>query len=419
MTDTLDLDRLLALWWPEAAAAAETFRTSAGEQVRIFSAGERVVGRNLYAGAEVEIDGRRFMGEVVVGSERSEGAVLGVTAGEATPVFGLGGRVVPRITVEVPAAAERRLAVLKEGAEFYGCAGVIGAMSSLHRAGLMTSLLVERLQRKYNDLKTIHSLSGGNWEQTMYAMLFKTMGDNRNREAFVKLARSVPYVALLHERRSLLAVEAMLLGGSGLLECYECDDYVTKLKSEFEYFRRKYRIAPLKPSEWNVSRINPMNHPVLRMVQIAAFLTREDFVFSRLVACRTGEELYRLFDAEASDYWTTHYIPGRSSAPCSKRIGRSKCDLLGINVVTPLKFAYANFTGNDAMREEALELLEDIAPESNLYTRRWMEGGVELRSAFDSQAVLQLSNEYCMRGRCTECLIGRNALRSAMKGEGK
>jgi hypothetical protein len=56
--------------------------------------------------------------------------------------------------------------------------------------------------------------------------------------------------------------------------------------------------------------------------------------------------------------------------------------------------------------ERAISLLDEISNEDNLIIREWDKAGIEPASAFDTQALLQLRNEYCRRRRCLECRIG-------------
>lgn len=62
---------------------------------------------------------------------------------------------------------------------------------------------------------------------------------------------------------------------------------------------------------------------------------------------------------------------------------------------------------DDALQERAVELLEGIAPEHNTYTMPWIKLGIIPDNAFFSQALIQLSREYCEKKRCACCNIGK------------
>ncbi len=186
--------------------------------------------------------------------------------------------------------AEHRLLA---GAATYACGGYIARLDALHRNALYTRLAYDRLERKYDVVRELFAESDSNWNQTFYVLLFRTIGDVTNRDAFLTLARRVSYRMVLRERASLHAVEAMLIGASGLLDNYRDDAYTRSLKQDFDYFSRKYEIAPMTGAEWNLRDIRPANHPLLRIAQLAAFLASNDFLIDRLVECRTAEEVRR------------------------------------------------------------------------------------------------------------------------------
>ncbi len=309
-------------------------------------------------------------------------------------------------------AEARVIERLKAGAGAYACGGYLAALDELQRTEIGTALIFDRLQRKMRTVEALRDEASGNWNQTFYLLYFRTLGDRQNQEAFLQLARKVPYKIVLRERLVPHAVEAMLFGASGLLELYRNDTYTLDLKRSFEYFAAKYEIEPMDASEWVLTEIRPANHPVLRLAQAAEFFTQDEFVMERAMACRTEEEVRRLFSIEASPYWRTHHIPGAESDESPKRIGSFKANIIGINLVVVLQFAYGSYTGNERLRDSALTLLERLPAEDNRYMRAWQAAGVRLRNAFESQALLQLATEYCAPRRCAECPVGRRIAKS-------
>ena len=301
---------------------------------------------------------------------------------------------------------------LHAGAATAACGAWLSRLDSMNLLTLYADLLFERQENKFNTIKDIFDRSGGNWNMTYFVMFFRTLGDVSNREAFMRLAWRVTCNAVLHERTEQRSVEAMLLGASGLLKSYPADDYIRALESEFGYLSHKYGIEPMSAGEWNLRRINPLNHPVLRIAQAAAFLSSAEFMFRDSMDCRTAADVENLFCAEASDYWLTHFTPGTDGEQVPKRIGRTKASLIGINLVAPMQFAYGRVTANERMLERATDLLESIEAEDNRYIRRWTAYGLVPANAFESQALLQLYTAYCDRRRCEECPVGRRILRA-------
>lgn len=307
---------------------------------------------------------------------------------------------------------------LRAGAASLACGGYIKSLEALRRSELLVDAGYDRLMRKYAKVKEIYDESGRDWNQTFYIMLLRTMDATaQNRRAYERLARLASYGIILREQSSQKAIEALLLGVSGLLTNYRDDEYIISLKKEFFYLSRKYSLEQMRNSEWRLAGVRPYNHPVLRLAQVAAFLSQKDFVVNALLECRTPQDVERLFGVSASDYWSSHFIPAELSADIPKRIGREKSALLGINLVVQLQFAYGSYIASERLRDRAVTLLESLPAENNSYIRRWESYGLKPRSAFDSQALLQIATEYCAAQRCDECPVGRRIIQSAGEGE--
>ncbi len=314
-------------------------------------------------------------------------------------------------------AAAHTMERLRAGAEAYACDGYLGGLGALQRTELCTALIFDRLSRKMRMVEALRNEAADNWNQTFYLLYFRTLGDRRNQEAYLELARRVPYKTVLRERLAPHAVEAMLFGASGLLELYRNDAYTLDLKRSFEYLAAKYGIEAMEASAWALTEVRPANHPVLRLAQAAEFFTQDEFVMERAMTCRTEEEVRKLFCIEASPYWRTHHIPGAEGGEHPKRIGAFKANIIGINLVAVLQFAYGSYTGNERLRDSALTLLERLPAEDNRYMREWQSAGVRPRNAFESQALLQLATEYCAGKRCAECPVGRRIVRQTADTE--
>ncbi|MGB8374891.1 MAG: DUF2851 family protein, partial [Salegentibacter sp.] len=104
------------------------------------------------------------------------------------------------------------------------------------------------------------------------------------------------------------------------------------------------------------------------------------------------------------------YNFGRAHRSRSKKLSKNFIDLLLINTIIPLKFAYSRYTGKP-MEEELLELMQAVKPEKNSVVEKFelLRPGT-LQSALDSQALLQLKKYYCEKNRCLECALGSSLL---------
>jgi hypothetical protein len=415
----MNYSRLLDFLWRAGHLTGREFTSVAGEKVEIVSEGQYDHETGVWYGAELVVDGERRRGTTVIGEKSliPAGTVLRVVDRFTPQVLGVDDRLVPQIEYPIEPHIRECYDSLREGAADRRCAGLITAMSSLHRTSLFTGLMIERLQRKYGDVMRVFAETDSDWNQTFYTMLLRVMGGDRNRETYMALAAKVSAAMLSREKNSLLKLEALLLGGGGFLFAPSemRDAYTLRLEEEFRHLAAKYSIVPLKPAEWDTAGLHISNYPALRLVELAALFSKKDFMLDGMLACRTAGDVERMFAAQASEYWDTHYKPGAEYGYSPKRIGRTKTALIGINLAAPLMFAYGRETGCEELCERALDLLADIPAEQNRRLAGWYERGCGAENAFESQALLQLGNEYCASGRCAECVVGKAQINLALR----
>ena len=100
-----------------------------------------------------------------------------------------------------------------------------------------------------------------------------------------------------------------------------------------------------------------------------------------------------------------------ASAAHSKALQTTSLDLIIINTVAPMLFAYGQQHMDDARCQRAFDLLESVPPERNFITRSWAKAGLTADNAADSQALIQLKREYCDPKDCLRCRFGGEYLR--------
>jgi hypothetical protein len=72
--------------------------------------------------------------------------------------------------------------------------------------------------------------------------------------------------------------------------------------------------------------------------------------------------------------------------------------------------------GGEKFQQRAIALLEDIPAEKNVIIDGWKKLGMDVPSAFHSQALLELKNEYCSAGKCLQCAMGNVILTGISPG---
>lgn len=87
-------------------------------------------------------------------------------------------------------------------------------------------------------------------------------------------------------------------------------------------------------------------------------------------------------------------------------------DSIVLNTIAPLLFVYGAHSGKRAVKEKALRWIEQVTAEKNKITRGFMILGLANKTAFDSQAYVELKKQYCEKRKCLKCAVGNSILRT-------
>ena len=99
-------------------------------------------------------------------------------------------------------------------------------------------------------------------------------------------------------------------------------------------------------------------------------------------------------------------------------ISKGSRTLIIINTVANLLYAYDMHRGTYDYRTRAVEMLEQLPGEKNYIMRQWQACGMDVGTAYDSQALIQLKKEYCDHAKCLECRFGFEYISHLMKQNG-
>lgn len=297
------------------------------------------------------------------------------------------------------------------------CAHYLKHLTHMQRTEWLESLACERLQTKARRFTDMASHLRGDWQQVCFAMFARALGFGLNADPFEQLGRSIPLTVLAHHSDDLMQLQAIVFGQAGLLDSSVniFDDYYQQLCREYAFLARKYSLHPMPRSVWKFSRTRPANFPHRRMA-LLALLARGGFSLLQRVIERhqAPHEITALFNVELPSYWATHYSFTTPTARSSTRLSQSSLNLLLINFAAPLLYAYGNHIGDTPVEEAAFDLLNGLPPESNRIIRPWTTAGIEPESALQSQALIQLNNEYCQPHECLRCRWGHRLMRDAV-----
>lgn len=346
-----------------------------------------------------------------------ENVILHVVAVSDKRVARLDGTLIPQVELTFPEKFFHTYASLVEDNSGIKCSSMLSSLPDLNKTDWLETLSVERMQQKALKVKEINETVQGDWEQTCFILLSRGLGFGLNGDPFELLAKSVPLKILHHHCDNLFQIEAILFGQAAMLDAtmHLFDDYYQSLCREYYFLSRKYGLKPMRPGLWKYSRTRPQNFPHRRIAFLADAAMDGFSIFTQLLeSVKDTDKLPDLFDFKARGYWERHYSFDGDQGTVPVDLSRSSRILLTINVAVPLLYAYASSIGDLDLGEKMISLMQSLPPENNGYIRQWKNLGFNVKDASRSQALIQLSKEYCEKSKCIYCRFGHHFLRASV-----
>lgn len=427
------MEKLMQYVWKHRLWRSEDMVTNTGKKVRVVDPGllNTDAGPDFF-NAKIEIDGHMWVGNVEMhyratdwkrhrhdSDKAYDSVILHVVAKDDAPVRRTNGELIPQLVLEVSPQFNADYASLVGATIEVPCATKIKQVPHLTIVEWVEGLAFERLHGKVERIHQLLNSFNGSWEDVCYVTLARNFGFGINNDAFERLARRTPLRLLGKHSDSVLQIEALLFGQAGMLDAQKpgMDSYYNQLCTEYAFLSNKFQLTPMEKESWKLFRIRPQNFPYRRIAMLAQFIEGGFRMMNRILETEGEKEMRALFEVELSGYWTKHYTFGKPNERATATLSRSSIDIILINTVAPLLYAYGELTGNYEMTDKAIKLLEDLRAESNSIVAHFVAYGIDCPDALTSQALVQLKREYCDARKCIYCKIGHHLLSKAARGE--
>jgi len=380
-----------------------------------------------FSDAKIEIEDIKWSGNVEIHLKSSDweahkhdkdkaydNVILHVVYENDKEIHWSNGKAIPTIQLKnrIDAIMMDKWKVLVNNTNNIPCSGQFKEVDHLTKLSVKDKLLLERLERKAEEVGAICKKYDGDWETTAYQLLARSLGLKVNAEPFLQLAKSIPFNVLKKNADSRLKIEALLFGQAGFLDRITTD-YQSELELEYRFLAHKYQLisSKMELEQWKFARLRPPNFPTIRIAQFAAIICSNPNLFSSLLEVDSYNKAEKLLKNNTSPYWKNHYLFGRKNNRASS-LGKSTIENIIINTIAPLLLSYGQSVDKQEFVERAIALLESTSPEKNAITRKWTELGEKAISAYDSQALIELYNNYCLKKKCLQCSIGMQLLKT-------
>jgi hypothetical protein len=431
------MEQLLHYCWKHKLWPLKGLTTTDGHPVEVLDPGlhNHNAGPDFF-NAKVKIDGTLWVGNVEIHDKSSQwyqhghhtdahynNVILHVVGQADRDVQTLEGNFIPQLCLTVPQSVQENYEELLRTDSYPPCYRIIPTLAPLTIHSWLAALQTERLEQKTIAIRHRAEACNGSWEDACFMTLARNYGFGINGDAFEEWSRHIPLQAVGKHRDDLFQIEALFLGQAGLLELDSIPEryqqtalnegYFAKLRNEYQYLAHKFSLQPMDWHRWRFLRLRPQNFPHIRLSQLANLYYQRKAGLSQLMECHDLVSLADCLRTQATPYWQSHYAFGSESMPREKHISPFSINLLIINTCIPMLFAYGRHTSQEALCDRAFDFLEQLKAERNHIIRMWQECGLEVKTAGDSQALIQLKNEYCNRRDCLRCRIGYEYLRAA------
>jgi hypothetical protein len=242
----------------------------------------------------------------------------------------------------------------------------------------------ERYIRKKNIIKKENKYA--DFQSVLYKLIAQSFGTKVNVIPFELLTNniSINYLKGFTNKKQ----KNILIKASGLNNNYNdnCEIISGRLNSTL-YWKRK--------------GLRPQSFPEKRLLQFAEFASNCDFKLlseldDPLEAFRYIKNLIKKINSKKNVFISNKFI-----------------DNLFINAL--LVFYYYKIDINDESNNEkyfesVFSILETIPAENNNIIKKWNKVGIIPDNAYQSQALIELYNEFCCKKKCLNCQIGTKIL---------
>ncbi len=419
--------------WQYQQFDSTNLKTTMGEELQVVSVGFRNTNAGPdFSNARILIGGMAWAGNVEMHLKTSDwhahnhdkdlayqSVVLHVVWEADTNIHRPDGTLLPTLSLKNLAdeGLLKNYQQLLQNSATILCANQLEGINKIYIFSMLDRALTHRLEHKAAFVHELLKRHQNDWEETAYQLLAYNFGFKINADPMLRLAQQLPLKVLQKHRNGLAQIEAVMLGQAGFLDKVEqIDGYVEAARREHHFFVSKYDLKNKKMNahEWKFLRLRPANFPTVRIAQLAALIQKHESLFSLFINVEKVDDFQKLLKVEQSGYWQNHYVLAKSTESKVPNLGKSSIENVLINTVVPLLVAYSQHRSNRDYLDKAIQVLEQLPAEHNHITGEWENLGLKIKTAFDSQATIELYNNFCTNKKCLSCNIGTTLVRAKL-----
>lgn len=283
---------------------------------------------------------------------------------------------------------------MKVGAkQQFMCAHELNTLDPIYIYSAIDRAVVSRIERKLSEIKDV---SINDAHEVVYRLIAQAFGSKVNKLPFEELTKRLPFAILkqLNNKNRTIAIEHT----SGLFQSTS----ISELLNEERKLREiaLLNIGSVNHKSWKFSGVRPQGFPTMRIQQFIKFL--EYFDIETISFDCKSQELLRIINSAIENVNKN----SESHLKISKSLGES----IIINAFVPFVVWLAKKYDRSDISENAIELLSLLSAETNSILTKWKSNGVNAKNAQESQGLIELYNEHCLKKKCLSCAVGTKLL---------
>ncbi|MNK05518.1 hypothetical protein D3C87_234010 [compost metagenome] len=269
----------------------------------------------------------------------------------------------------------------------------------------------QRLNRRMTELDELYQHGKIGFKEVLFHVLSKAFGMKVNQLPFQELAFGIPFNHFIKASRKQKM--ALTFGVGGFLEEEDVKGtYQKELKAEWDFQRYKLKLRAANRHGWKFKGCRPGGFPTQRLAQFAAFV--HEMNWDSDIWYLPAKELLPIIQTKllkpTDDYWLTHFdFDKEKKTPSTMSTGTANTIIT--NSVVPFLWWLSEKLSDNSYRERAFEILQLLPPEKNEKINQWKALGVIPLNALESQGLIELTNEFCLKKNCLKCAIGNTVLK--------
>jgi len=272
------------------------------------------------------------------------------------------GRVIPTLELKnwIDKSHFKQYQILQKNKSSIPCESFFHSLPIEYWENMKNRAIINRLSRK---AAYFHKSQKEDLKSIFLEFVARAFGSNINQQPFEQLLNSIDWETL-HE--------------------FTLDEFVSRIN--FLAFSEESHLG----IQWKTKGFRSSSNVPKRVEQFAVFIFNFEF----------DPEIFELKPKELISRFETIF----------KQNGIYDKSLFSnfiINAVVPFLFGLSTTEINTVnLQEQAITILNILPAESNVFVKKWKNIKVTFKSSFDSQAALEIYQQFCSRKQCLNCTVG-------------